>query len=368
MKKTKIWCLLIFMMTGGFANEPRDHCQIIDEIVHLYLATVKNELGLSPFGYGGAMMDNVKEVYLSLSSENCENIDSSRQILVKATELLLFKINGNEELRPHLNTYPFTVENLKLDIGFCKKKALIENQMENVYLFRGEVEYDITEDGRYTPIYEEPYSESLKIVQDQGVDLKRFVRTSYTPPPSKPEEIPEVCRFWPTPVAPPVKLAIPKNFRPASDKKGKSMEMYGCVLWGTEDTFTELWGQKARNEARVISGPGAFMSTLCTLIYQNGPDSFDGEEELKQEAFESQDIHVYKEHWGNYPILVLEDTRSDSSPFAVAWIGLNCDGSAIQVNFMYSNDSSRWKEEQKIWHRFIHETRIVEGLKIPFVF
>lgn len=69
--------------------------------------------------------------------------DEARRLIVETTEEYLNKINSNIELRPYLINYPYTLENIEINIFFEKETGEIF-QSPNIGLvssFNGLVEY-----------------------------------------------------------------------------------------------------------------------------------------------------------------------------------------------------------------------------------
>lgn len=129
---------------------------------------------LLPFGSGGAFMDDVKKINLTYIAYRKATVSEARELIVRHTERLLEKINADLKIRPYLHDYPFTALNLKFSIIFEDKKGEIQSPfLGHVMLINGDIVYSINEI-KVTPwnsvlntfktVYEEPYSEAVRIV------------------------------------------------------------------------------------------------------------------------------------------------------------------------------------------------------------
>ena len=104
--------------------------------------------------------------------------EESRKILVGCVEEMLKQINTNLDLRPYLQSFPFTVENIELVIYIRQegKQLVYYPDLGVLSVWGGLVRYKTEEENKYkTSFYtedEESYAEALKIVQAQANTLE----------------------------------------------------------------------------------------------------------------------------------------------------------------------------------------------------
>ena len=96
----------------------RTHCDMAHDAMVSYAKKAQKEKGLILEGQGGAMMGNVKQFDMSFSSPKCLTLEEARIVFVQIMREFLERVNSNEEIRPHLATYPMTEKNLHIMIGF----------------------------------------------------------------------------------------------------------------------------------------------------------------------------------------------------------------------------------------------------------
>jgi hypothetical protein len=140
----------------------------VDKILYISATNIKKETGLIPFGSGGQMMDQVKEVFLSFKYHHPVDIDTARELLITASEILLHEINSDEMVRPYLDCYPFEPKNVKIEIYIQKNDFTVfgEDQLCVVSTCDGLLKYEThdPETPLFKSIYEETYQEALQKV------------------------------------------------------------------------------------------------------------------------------------------------------------------------------------------------------------
>ncbi|MCH9625439.1 MAG: hypothetical protein S4CHLAM123_06130 [Chlamydiales bacterium] len=170
---SKVLCLLPILFTSCTIREA-NYCKMSNRIASSYAKEFAKPRELMLTGYGGAMMNDIQEVSLRFLSFNALNVDEARVLYVEMMEEFLCRINRNEEIRPYLHNFPFEEDNLKLSIGFedSNRKitgdghvALMSIARDHILFFAA---YDPVKEEFYT-LYEAPYEEALRIVQDQCI-------------------------------------------------------------------------------------------------------------------------------------------------------------------------------------------------------
>lgn len=162
-----IFLLLHWLLVGWKYSEPK-YCRLSDKITNKYNKELKEQKGLFLIGSGGAFMYDIKKIGLSYISLSKLTVDEARKLFVEVEEGYLKRYNENEEIRPYLHNFPFTIENLELMIIFDEKRNDLSNgYIAGMYIankklyFKG---YDYHTNELYT-IHSEPYSTSIEIVQ-----------------------------------------------------------------------------------------------------------------------------------------------------------------------------------------------------------
>jgi len=70
-------------------------------------------------GSGGRFLNNVSNIHLSfVSMQQGMTIDDARSLLVECVETLLQKINDDNQIKPYLSHYPYTVEGITLMLSY----------------------------------------------------------------------------------------------------------------------------------------------------------------------------------------------------------------------------------------------------------
>ena len=152
----------------GAWTQPK-YCKISDRIFFAYNKELCKQKHLQLTGKGGAMMDDIQKVNANYVSFDRLTVEEARRLYVDVAEGYLCRYNQNEEIRPFLHNYPFTIGNFKIMIGFEDEQrrhmnqgfvALIYNGKEDRILYRA---FD-RELQKFVPLYEEPYETARDIV------------------------------------------------------------------------------------------------------------------------------------------------------------------------------------------------------------
>ncbi len=130
---------------------------------------ISTEKGLIPMGIGGQMMDEIKMLMLGFDCRKIVDIETARGLLVYCVEEFLTAINASEEIRPYLYSYPFTDQNVQLEIFFRNPDASnvsIGNIVVAVAKC-GRICYEVYESNRpgLQTLYQETYEEAFQKVK-----------------------------------------------------------------------------------------------------------------------------------------------------------------------------------------------------------
>jgi len=171
---SKALCLLpiLFLFTSCVMREA-NYCKMSDRIVGSYVKEFARPRELMLSSSGGAMMDDIQEVFLSFLSFRALNVDEARVLYVEMMEEFLCRINHHEEIRPYLHNFPFEEQNFELSIGFEDSDRRITRDGHVAMVFIGNnhtVYYDAYDsiEGFYT-LCKESYEEARRIVQEQRI-------------------------------------------------------------------------------------------------------------------------------------------------------------------------------------------------------
>lgn len=120
-------------------------------------------------GSGGGIPDDVTLFTLHYVSRDRVDILEARKMFVNNVEALLQLINTNEQIRPYLCNYPFTVKNLEFSIAFEDEFIHMREPpfLAYVSLINKKIFYSYYDQnsGRFIgKDYNEPYSEARRIV------------------------------------------------------------------------------------------------------------------------------------------------------------------------------------------------------------
>lgn len=99
-------------------------------------------------------------------------IEEGRRVIIDCIQEYLKDINNDEELRPYLKVYPFTIDNLHVAIiNFAKDGSLVFDPILELITSRQEKIIYRTRDSadkyKYKNTFEETYEEALGILQKE---------------------------------------------------------------------------------------------------------------------------------------------------------------------------------------------------------
>ncbi|HEY4831659.1 MAG TPA: hypothetical protein VIH61_03765 [Waddliaceae bacterium] len=139
------------------------------QIIAQHEKVQKRKYNFDLIGSGGGIPDYVTNFSLHYVSTNQVDMLKTRKMFVNNVEDLLQLINSNEQIRPYLSNYPFTINNLEFRISFQDRfgkrqeppyVALVSLINERIfYSF-----YDLSTRQFIGKDYSEPYSEARKMV------------------------------------------------------------------------------------------------------------------------------------------------------------------------------------------------------------
>ncbi len=153
---------------SSFEPPKANYGKIANAITAKTAKKLENEKGLIPVGTGGQMMNDIQMMMIGFNYYHVVDIDTARHLLVDSVEEYLSDINASEEVRPYLHEYPFTAQNVEIDIYFYSsdRHKVLTGEIMIAAAKRGKLTYyiDVPEKYDLKAIHEETYEDALKAV------------------------------------------------------------------------------------------------------------------------------------------------------------------------------------------------------------
>jgi len=169
--------LATMLSCSSFTSQEPDYEKIADKITVKTAKKLEKEKGLIPVGTGGRMMNDIQMMMIGFNYYHVVDIDTARHLLVDSVEEYLSAINTSEEVRPYLHNYPFTAQNVEIDIYFYgpDRHKVPAGEIKIATANQGQLVYYIDYPEKYTikDIYEETYEDALKAVNSIHPDNDR---------------------------------------------------------------------------------------------------------------------------------------------------------------------------------------------------
>ncbi|MBS0585361.1 MAG: hypothetical protein JSR76_03550 [Verrucomicrobia bacterium] len=132
---------------------------------------LKKEKNLCSIGSGAEMMYEIKLLGLSFNYYDEIEIAKGRELLVFAASEYLDAINNNVELRPYLDHWPFTANDIEIDIGILKPtgKEVDSDKITFITCKKNRLNYYPRNDAiktRAPALLTETYQQGVQILQD----------------------------------------------------------------------------------------------------------------------------------------------------------------------------------------------------------
>jgi hypothetical protein len=110
--------VVILVLTSCVKHSSPPHSLAGDKLIFSFEKVALEEYRLRIWGEGGGFMDAVNSFSFHFVSNEMMDVDQARRFYLSVLDRLLEMINTDEELRPYLKHYPFTRNDIKLDISF----------------------------------------------------------------------------------------------------------------------------------------------------------------------------------------------------------------------------------------------------------
>ncbi len=130
------------------SEEKVDYTIYANQVISSFLFEMKQEFGFDCMGSGGSMPYNVRSFTILLSSEKKTTIEEARRFGIVGVQKLLKIINNHEKIRPYLNQYPFTAQDVNVTISFHDRRGrrrLKDGSISTVSYLSGKVVYRTAE-------------------------------------------------------------------------------------------------------------------------------------------------------------------------------------------------------------------------------
>lgn len=130
--------------------------------------------GMECYGNGGQKNEKLEASFLYFKKKKKVNKEEARELLVNVAVDFLDVINSNEEIRPHLVTYPYGIKNIEVTIIFYSEDGhdVYDPLITAASTSNGRVFFktDSPENPyQYKNKYEESFEEALRIVHSNQV-------------------------------------------------------------------------------------------------------------------------------------------------------------------------------------------------------
>jgi hypothetical protein len=156
----------------NFHNRLSSDEELADECLKKAATRLKAEKDLYLCGTGGRMMDEIKMLALSFNFYKEVNVEEGRELLIEAVKALVDVVNADERIRPYLNNYPFSANNIQIRIFLQKRdfSAFGPDKLSVISSLQGILEYEIDdpETKLFKTVHKETYEEALLQLSSQA--------------------------------------------------------------------------------------------------------------------------------------------------------------------------------------------------------
>jgi hypothetical protein len=160
------------MSFSFFKPKARDYADVAREIRGKAGRSLSKKHKMEFVGVSGGMMDSVYMIGLRFQMRRPMEREEARMRLVDCAEELIEAVNSNEEIRPHLQDFPFTTKNIEVVIFISDEtgRGLYDPDISVVSLGESDDIYYYTNDqsnpNKYKHQYRESYQEARTKVKE----------------------------------------------------------------------------------------------------------------------------------------------------------------------------------------------------------
>jgi hypothetical protein len=159
--------VLVLAIFAGCVHRSKLSCAL-DDIRSKIIKKMSKEHNLRVFGVGASAPKLVRTIDLDFVYKDPVEIVQARGMTIMCALEMLDCINQDFKLRPHLENYPFTSNNIMFSIIFndVSDHGFNHNHHLHVTVMEGEVYYAkyLVEEGRFIDKFEETFEEALEKV------------------------------------------------------------------------------------------------------------------------------------------------------------------------------------------------------------
>jgi|JI9StandDraft_1071089.scaffolds.fasta_scaffold117587_2 hypothetical protein len=151
--------------------KPRKDIQLVMDIEKRVCLKLKKEKNLHCFGTTASMMYEIKTLGLSFIYYDQIDIPQARNLIISGINEYLDGINSNLELRPYLDHWPFTANDIEFDISILKPNGsrVDPESLNFVSCEKNSVSYYPRQDHIKTmppPLLTETYQQALQLLEE----------------------------------------------------------------------------------------------------------------------------------------------------------------------------------------------------------
>lgn len=172
--------LFLYFFTGLFMphanNQPSQEERLVNETINSTAQHIeKRYANIKPCGEGAAMHGGiVRELVLAFETSGPFTKETLRQLLIESAQEMLDQINANQDLRPFLVKYPFTIENVQIIIYNHDKNDLrvYDPEIAIADISQGILMYKTADPEsirlKFKNRFSETYAEALAIIKNSA--------------------------------------------------------------------------------------------------------------------------------------------------------------------------------------------------------
>jgi len=174
--------LLLSVLCGCQTSDPTHtedqvpkRVKLTQEIRSQVACKLMRERGLIPCGSGGGAIDQIHMIALSFNYRKPLSIEEGRDLVLTAVHELVDAVNGDERIRPYLESYPFGPERIEIRIFVrdIKGKRLPSSAATLVSCCDGICRYQIFhfDEKRFETILKETFAEAEQRAQEHLLQM-----------------------------------------------------------------------------------------------------------------------------------------------------------------------------------------------------
>ena len=143
-----------------------------NQIINSFAKEMNKDHQLKCVGDGGWIPEKIEEISLMFVAYQKMTLDEARKLEVTVIEKFLKKINDHKKIQPFLKEHPIRKDRAEISISFRKpdNTPYRDGSVARVTNIKGKLYYreDKGDPNKYFPLYEEPYEDALRIVNQSS--------------------------------------------------------------------------------------------------------------------------------------------------------------------------------------------------------